>query len=274
MAFFFNGWVSYYQCGAPRIRHNTNSFSISQPFQGISPVPTEAPYLPGIEDDSSRQDLRRLAARQRNPGVCAYIDGIEAYSLTCQAGNSCAVNQFGAAGCCPVGNAAGCYLPTTCIPYTSMEYCGSNCMYDPYALKCGYMYPECGTIEIHYPDGTYYNVYCGAMSTEQTALASFTDGAGGNIVTPVEIATPTKPPASGPVSGPTAPVPSPFVINNYNNINNTDENTNNNNNNNGDNNVNQNGDGNSNNQKNGAVSWRASFTTGLSVVFCGLLAVF
>lgn len=45
--------------------------------QGVSPIPTQGPYLMELATESSdTQDLRRLAARQ-NPGACAYVSGIQ-----------------------------------------------------------------------------------------------------------------------------------------------------------------------------------------------------
>ncbi|KAF2798082.1 hypothetical protein K505DRAFT_122885 [Melanomma pulvis-pyrius CBS 109.77] len=67
----------------------TNSHAISAATLGFSPAPTDPPYLMDFASPSERQDLRRLAARQRGPGVCAYVNGIQGTKCALVSAMSC-----------------------------------------------------------------------------------------------------------------------------------------------------------------------------------------
>jgi hypothetical protein len=54
--------------------------------------------------------------------------------VQCNGGYQCAINTFnGAGGCCL--DPQTCFYHTACVPYTSMAYCGEDCLQDNFVTK-------------------------------------------------------------------------------------------------------------------------------------------
>ncbi|KAH8908908.1 hypothetical protein BR93DRAFT_966934 [Coniochaeta sp. PMI_546] len=74
--------------------------AIDQLLHGMSPKPTQAPRAPGAAPDLSL-DKRATSNTESNDNTCAYVSGIAASSLYCDADQACVYNSiYSAIGCC------------------------------------------------------------------------------------------------------------------------------------------------------------------------------
>lgn len=89
---------------------------------------TTNPNTPWLDGELKKRQQQQIQ-------VCGYINGQSAYPYYCEAGAVCSTDgSLNWAGCCPTGVGVACPIPTSCVPYESIAFCGMGCADNPHML--------------------------------------------------------------------------------------------------------------------------------------------
>ncbi|GIZ46031.1 hypothetical protein CKM354_000917400 [Cercospora kikuchii] len=161
------------------------------------PLITPAPAVHGHDD--AHQALRRQLATTSLADTCGYVNAAVleprgcAQGYTCYAESSLSV----AGGCCRLGDAANCQLPTACVAQADKSRsCDSSCSADERTTKCDLASPYCYTNYWPTPGQTFSEVGCTTAQGQFAYVYSTYTGFGAEIEDLTTGSQATNPPIS------------------------------------------------------------------------------
>ncbi|KAF2208164.1 hypothetical protein CERZMDRAFT_118837 [Cercospora zeae-maydis SCOH1-5] len=151
--------------------------------RGVAPLITPAPTVRG-NHDIHHQALRRQLTTTSLAEVCGYANAAVLQPRGCPQGFTCYVESSlsVAGGCCRLGDAANCQLPTACVAQADRtRSCDSSCSADERITKCDLASPYCYTNYWPTPGQTFLEVGCTTAQGQLEYIYSTYTGFGAEI---------------------------------------------------------------------------------------------
>ncbi|KAM3421380.1 hypothetical protein BST61_g1776 [Cercospora zeina] len=149
---------------------------------GVAPLMTPAPVV--RENDDIHRALRRQLTTTSLVDVCGYVDAAVLQPRGCPEGFTCYVESSlsVAGGCCRLGDAANCQLPTACVAQADRtSSCDSSCSANERITKCDLASPYCYTNYWPTSGQTFSEVGCTTAQGQLEYIYSTYTGFGAEI---------------------------------------------------------------------------------------------